>query len=244
MGGSGIPQKSNPTDGAMDNLTKKINEMRTDEHIKHSGQPGNGGFAAGNRGGVRGGRGPRGGARGGRGGHEGKAFEVPKTDFDFETSNARFNKQDLAKGAASTSSPLGTPLEGTNGHAAELNNDGDGADVSSPTNGNGGDVVVPPAAAPAYTKSSFFDNLSSEQKDRDEVSSGGRGGAQFGRDMRNQERARNLETFGLGSVEQGYRGGFRGRGRGRGRGFGGGYGRGGGAGGMRGGGPGGQSAGY
>lgn len=218
-------------DGVMDNLTKKINEMRTDEHIKHSNQPGTGGFAAGNRG--RGGRGGRGGFRGGRGGGiGGKDLEVPKTDFDFESSNAKFNKQDLVKEAVATPSVSGTPVDGENGHdglngAAELGT----ADLGAAT-----DAASPPPVAPVYNKSSFFDNLSSEAKERaDSTATGGRG-PQMGRDMRYEERNRNLETFGLGSVDQGgYRGGFRGRGRGRGRGFNGGYNRGGPRGGFRGG---------
>ena len=40
-----------------------------------------------------------------------------------------------------------------------------------------------------------------------------------GRAMRRDERNKNVDTFGQGSVDNGYRGGFRGRGRG-GRGFG------------------------
>jgi protein LSM14 len=39
-----------------------------------------------------------------------------------------------------------------------------------------------------------------------------------GRAMRRDERNKNVDTFGQGSVDNGYRGGFRGRGRG-GRGF-------------------------
>jgi len=229
----GATPKSNATggDGVMDNLTKKINEMRTDEHIKHSNQPGTDGFAAGNRG--RGGRGGRGGFREGRGGPGigGKDLEVPKTDFDFESSNAKFNKQDLVKEAVSAPSPSGTPLDGENGHDGlkrdAVNAETDGGDATN--------AASPPPVAPVYNKSSFFDNLSSEAKERaDSTATGGRG-PQIGREMRYEERNRNLETFGLGSVDQGgYRGGFRGRGRGRGRGFGG-YNRGGPRGGFRGG---------
>jgi len=216
-------------DGGMDNLTKKINEMRTDEHIKHSSQPGTGGFAAGNRG--RGGRGGRGGFRGGRGGPGvgGKDLEVPKTDFDFESSNAKFNKQDLVKEAVAAPSPLGTPLDGENGHDGVSG----GAELAKAGGDDATDAASPPPVAPVYNKSSFFDNLSSEAKERAD-NTGGRG-PQIGREMRYEERNRNLETFGLGSVDQGgYRGGFRGRGRGRGRGFGG-YNRGGPQGGFRGG---------
>lgn len=195
-----------PGDGdAIDNLTKKVNEMRTDDRIRHSRQPGTGGYAAGHRGAGRGGR-----SRGGRE-QQGKSLEVPTTDFDFESSNAQFNKQDLSKEAIATESPAETPTEG--GSA----NPSNGESINNAT----ADVVIPGAGVGMYNKSSFFDNISSEAKDREDTTDGKRGGMEF----RSEERRRNLETFGLGSVDGGYRGGFRGRGRGR-SGFRGGYGRG------------------
>lgn len=149
-------------------------------------------------------------ARGGRGGHRTqhqghKKVEVPDTDYDFQTANARFNKQDLLKEAIATGSPV---------HEAEPPiPDGDASEVAS----TGGDSVTP------YNKSSsFFDNISSEARDREE----GAGGRVGGREWRGEEEKRNIETFGQGSVD-GYRGGYRGRGRGRGYGRGrGGYNRG------------------
>ena len=69
----------------------------------------------------------------------------------------------------------------------------------------------------AYNKSSsFFDNISSESKDRTEDGSNRLGGREF----RSEERQKNLETFGQGSVDNGYRGGYGRGGRGRGRGYG------------------------
>lgn len=190
----------------MDNLTKKVNEMRTDDRIRHSRQPGTGGFAAGHRGGGRGGK------RGGREPQQDRGLEVPATDFDFESANAQFKKQDVVKEAIASGSPLGSP---TNGEAPILdgNADTDGA----------ADVVIPAATGASYNRSSFFDDISSELKDREEITDArGRGGM-----FRNEERRRNMETFGMSSVDGGFRGGFRGRGRGRGN-FRGGYGRGGG----------------
>jgi protein LSM14 len=167
-------------------------------------------------------RAPRGGHhhRGGRGGthrgqYQGKKIDVPETDYDFETANAKFNKQDLVKEAIATGSPT--------------------HEVEPPV--PNGEPETPDASYTTYNKSSsFFDNISSEARDREEGSTA-RGG---GREWRGEEEKRNIETFGQGSVD-GYRGSYRGRGRGRGYGRGrggGGYGRGyhgRGRGGMRGG---------
>lgn len=175
-----------PVDGqqqngnAIDNLTRKVNEMRTNDTIRAPRQPGVGGF---------GGRG--GGATRGRGGprQEARKVEVPKDDFDFESSNAKFNKQDLVKEAIAGTSPAESPIE----------------EVAPEGN----------AATGSYNKSSsFFDDLSSESKDRAEGDSTGR--RPGGREWRGEEQKKNFETFGQGSVDNGYRGGFRGRGRGRG----------------------------
>ncbi|KAF2145886.1 uncharacterized protein K452DRAFT_324012 [Aplosporella prunicola CBS 121167] len=191
-------QPKNDGEAAIQNLTQRVADMRADDRIRHSKQPGTGGFAAGHRG-----RGPR---RGAPRDQQTRAVEVG-TDFDFETSNAKFNKQDLVKEAIATGSPLGTPGE-EGGDAFDLNG-ANGAKESEP-------VVIP---ASYNRTSSFFDNISSEQKDREECR-GRMGGSEF----RSEERRKNLETFGQGSVDN-YRGGFRGRGRGRGfrggRGFGG-----------------------
>ncbi|KAI1494694.1 Scd6-like Sm domain-containing protein [Biscogniauxia mediterranea] len=159
------PAGTNST--AMDNLTKKVNEMRV--NATRSGP----------------GRGRGRGGRGGGGGH-GKV-DVPDADFDFQTSNAKFNKQDLVKEAGPVGeSPNGTP------------------EVQEPEE---------PAAPVAYNKTkSFFDNISSESRERAE--NGGQ--KPGGREWRGEEQRKNMETFGQGSVDGGYRGGYRGRGRGRG----------------------------
>ena len=179
----------------MDNLTKKVNEMRTNDSIRTSRQPGTGGYAAGHRGG-------RGGYRGGRPRDEQtKKIEVPKTDYDFAEANAKFNKQDLVKEAIATGDTIGSPIDGSNDASAE-------APMNGARRGSEQSVTIP--AASGYNKSSsFFDNISSESKDRDDKRLGGR-------EFRSEEQKKNLETFGQGSVDNGYRGGFRGRGRGRG----------------------------
>lgn len=133
-------------------------------------------------------------------------MEVPKEDYDFDAANAKFNKEDLIKEAIATGSPLNSPTNlaasnpmenASNGHSGA-----DGAD----------DVVIPAAGDKSgyNKKSSFFDDISSDLKDRMA------GDGVDGRALRREERTRNVETFGQGSVDMGYRGGFRGRGRGRG----------------------------
>lgn len=125
----------------------------------------------------------------GRGGRPAKV-EVPDADFDFAQSNAKFNKEDVVKeatGSPANEPPSAPPAEG-----------------SEPVDG----------AAPvvAYNKSrSFFDNISSEAKERAENN----GQKPGGREWRGEEQRRNIETFGQGSVDGGYRN-YRGRGRGRG----------------------------
>lgn len=178
------PNQPNGGNNGVDNLTRKVAEMRTGEPIRAPRHPNNTqGFAAGQRGRGRGGARP-----------DNRKVEVPTTDFDFESANAKFNKQDLVKEAIA-GSPLGEqPPNGTE-------------EVAEPSD----DVVIP--AGSGYNKStSFFDNISSESKDRAEAN-GARPG---GREWRGKEQALNVETFGQGSVDNGYRGGFRGRGRGRG----------------------------
>lgn len=172
-----LPPATGQANGnAVDNLTRKVNEMRTNDTVRAPRHPtGAGGFngrARGNRGGARGGAAPK--------------IEMPTTDFDFEESNAKFNKQDLVKEAIA-----GSPL-------------GDVSVDESPE---------PEVPAAKYNKStSFFDNISSESKDRSEAGSNKPGG----REWRGEEQKKNVETFGQGSVDNGYRGGYRGRGRGRG----------------------------
>lgn len=168
-------QQANGTD-PVDNLTKKVNEMRTDA-IRAPRQPGGGGFTQNQRGRGRGG--PR---------QEPRKVEVPDTDFDFQSANAKFNKQDLVKDV----------LDAPNGSSTE---DAAANDENAPV-------------APSYNKkASFFDNISSEIKDRQDSNVARPGG----REWRGEEQKKNLETFGQGSVDNGYgRGGYRGRGRGRG----------------------------
>jgi protein LSM14 len=181
-------------------LTKKVGEMRTSDGPRGVG-----------RGGA---RGQRGNFRGGQ--NHGRKMEIPKSDFDFESANAKFNKEDMIKEAIASGSPIGEPSE-----EGVMNGSMDTA-----TNGEKRKDSLPPLNTEAYNRSSsFFDNISSEAKDREEGAT-----QQMGRVWRGEEIKKNLETFGQGSVDGGFRGrgrgGFRGRGRSYGgqRGYGG-YGR-------------------
>ncbi|KAG8163161.1 hypothetical protein KVR01_007639 [Diaporthe batatas] len=143
------------------------------------------------RGGLQNGRGR------GRGGARHTKVEVPDSDFDFATANAKFNKEDVVKERIA-----GSPIT----EAPDAAVDGQASAASEPKE--------------VYDKTkSFFDNISSEAKDR----KANNGQRQGGREWRTEEQNRNIETFGQGSVDGGYRG-YRGRGRGRGgrgRGYGG-----------------------
>jgi protein LSM14 len=176
---------------AIDNLTKGVGELKTSENSRR-------------------GRGTRGGQRGGR--DNTRRIEVPKTDFDFESANAKFNKHDLVKEAIATGSPVGTPT------------DINGPTEDGPGSKRGSEAGISVPVGVSYNKSSsFFDDISSEIKDRAENKETGQ---RFGgREFRNEERQKNLETFGQGSVDnyrygrgRGGRGG-RGPARGRGRGY-------------------------
>ncbi|KAJ2352745.1 hypothetical protein H4S02_013404, partial [Coemansia sp. RSA 2611] len=164
-----------------------------------------------NRGGYvpRGGRGgyvPRGGAntwrgaRGGRGGYQarhgsGRPVEVPESDFDFESSNSKLNKDDLAKEFAKLNvqfsddsiSDVATPTASTSVMAGPSTSSV-AATASSSNTG-------------AYTQKSFFDDISCEAKERMQMQ-------EFGlsyEERRNRihaERQQNYETFGQATSDQ------------------------------------------
>ncbi|OBZ65683.1 Dephospho-CoA kinase [Grifola frondosa] len=128
------------------------------------------------------GSGNAGGRRGRGQGQEIKAgdLRVPSTDFDFQSSNARFDK------AALGVSPRGTPKsevseeEATgSSEAKEKAKEADGETAYNP-------------------KKSFFDSLSSGSNGPSADARGGRGGGRRGggRNRREEERERNVATFG------------------------------------------------
>ncbi|KAI9490727.1 Scd6-like Sm domain-containing protein [Zychaea mexicana] len=132
-------------------------------------------------------------------------IEIPKSDFDFESSNAKFKKEELAKAVTKKT------VEEEEQQSVEDQQEDE-------------EVVIPPSDESFYDKDkSFFDNISCESKERSEQD-------QNGIDRRakfQEERKLNLETFGEASVDRPRYRGFRGRGGYRGRGSGG-YQRGGG----------------
>lgn len=186
LNSAGTAKPAAPT--SIDALTEKVSQISTG--------PG----APRGRGAYRGGRG----ARTSSGGQKPK-MEIPQSDFDFQSSNAKFNKEDLIKEAIASGSPIGETAENQLSGSVEgqLNGTNDAARKNS----------LPTNLIPAYNKkSSFFDNLSSEAKDREDTQGGFNARTQRGAEFR-----KNVETFGQGNVDSGYRG--RGRGRGyRGRG--------------------------
>ncbi|KAI5852134.1 putative G2/M phase checkpoint control protein Sum2 [Tricharina praecox] len=162
-------------------------------------QPGTGNFVAGRgRGSLR-----------GNFNQQTRKVEVPTTDFDFQGNNEKFNKQDLVKEAIAS---------GTDENAPHVTEPASSTEEQSANTDEAAVSIPPPPKDGFYNKkSSFFDNISCENKERAEAVPGERrGGAQF----RSEEQKKNLETFGQGSVDgygSGYRGGWRG-GRGRARG--------------------------
>ena len=151
----------------------------------------------------------------GRGGfraslQQARKVEIPAVDFDFESANAKFNKQDLIKEViASEDIPTLTPTNVSITNGAPTAVEEEAKDHGTQPDG-------------FYSKKkSFFDNISCENKERAEAKEGDRprGGAQW----RGEETKKNIETFGQVSVDGGNRYLGRGGWRGRGRGYRGGY---------------------
>ena len=199
---------------AVDNLTRKVDEMRVNasQASLDSRNDFNNGTA--NQSNYNNHSGNQQYPRRGRGNHFGghRKVEVPDAEFDFAQSNAKFKKEDVVKEAIAS----GNFEADMNAMAAVGAASAHGSDSGAFSVG-GGETDVPGDAPAAYSKTrSFFDNISSEAKDRAATTStGGRPG---GREWRGEEQRKNVETFGQGSVDGGYRNNYRGRGRGRGRG--------------------------
>ena len=115
------------------------------------------------------------------GGHQHVELTVPKTDFDFQSSNARFDKSAVANQAT--------------GHADESDtntNPSEDGDAASKT-----ESKSPKEKEISYNpKKSFFDNLSSSASTAPPTR-GGRGGKRGGgKSRREEEREKNVATFG------------------------------------------------
>lgn len=192
-------QVAQPTPSSIDNITERVSQMNTGAPYNTRGQ----------RGAY---RGQRGAPRTSSGGHPHprptpQKMEIPQSDFDFESANAKFNKEDLIKEAIASGSPIAEDPPSVAALDSAVNGSTPARKDSYSAN-----------PVPAYNKSSsFFDNISSEAKDREESRDVN------GRALRGAEFKKNVETFGQGNVDSGYRGRGRGRGgyRGQRRGYGG-----------------------
>ncbi|EJD02280.1 uncharacterized protein FOMMEDRAFT_168778 [Fomitiporia mediterranea MF3/22] len=154
--------------------------------------------------------------RRGGGANQHVEITVPKTDFDFESSNARFDKSAVASQAGGDDSD-------TNTNPSEEGEIPSKASSKSPKDKEN-----------SYNpKKSFFDTLSSSASSAPQHVAGGRGGGRgrgTGKSRREEEREKNVATFGepggvglmgpgayVGGYGHGRRGGGRGGRRGGGR---------------------------
>ncbi|KAJ2312682.1 hypothetical protein H4S02_004010 [Coemansia sp. RSA 2611] len=146
-----------------------------------------GGYVPRGRGGYNNrGNGPRRGNYQGRGGYQQRhgRVEVPESDFDFESSNSKLNKDDLAREFAKL-----------NVHVA------DSSPQSPEANTSVAAAAVDPAASAYQPKSSFFDDISCETKERMEMREHGMSHGER-RNRVHAERQQNFETFGQAAAEQ------------------------------------------
>jgi len=169
-----------------DNQEDDHQRVSSDASRGHSRGRGSRGFTG--RGGGRGRGAPRGG-----GSNRTKFTE----DFDFETANAKFNKEEIEKELLKVLKKVKIKDE-----------DGEGTELKDEMDERESDERAPlPSPDKFYDRSkSFFDNILCEAmvpKTEDEVMT------------RRQEQALNAETFGNSASH--FRPGYRGRGRGRGR---------------------------
>lgn len=134
---------------------------------------------------------------------------VPDAEFDFSKGNERFQKERQARKAHEDHKEEASGESEAVDLGEPENKPHPSAIVSSPDAGADNSNGKPARKVPAYNKSSFFDNISSDSS----------------RVSRAEERHRNLDTFGEAGGDaapghrygqQGGRGGMQGRGRGRG----------------------------
>ena len=120
------------------------------------------------------------GGRGGRRNRDAKSdLKVPTTDFDFQSSNARFDKNSVGPAKQNKEK--------------EKNGDDDAQEGSEE-----GEVKEKEEDAAYNPKKSFFDSLSSSAAGPAQGGGqgGGRGRGRGGRSRREEEREKNVATFG------------------------------------------------
>ncbi|KAJ1817663.1 hypothetical protein LPJ75_001656, partial [Coemansia sp. RSA 2598] len=176
-----------------------------------------GGYSNNNGGHARGGYSNRGG-RGGynnqnnrRGGHQGRGgyqprgsrrVEIPESDFDFESSNSKLNKDDLAKEFAKLNVHVSGDGSSPSAAAGASDNKAATATATAAAAAASSSAGAASAASESYTPNkSFFDDISCEAKERMLMQE--RGLSYEERRSRIQaERQQNFETFGQTASEQ------------------------------------------
>ncbi|XP_034031643.1 LSM14A mRNA processing body assembly factor a isoform X2 [Thalassophryne amazonica] len=132
-------------------------------------------------------------------------------DFDFESANAQFNKEEIDR---EFQNKLKLKDEKTDKSEKALNGEdkGDSGVETQNSEGNAEDECDPLGPNCYYDKSkSFFDNISCDDTRKASEKSGGSGFPRERRQTWAEERRMNAETFGIPLRHRG-RGGYRGRG--------------------------------
>lgn len=131
-------------------------------------------------------------------------------DFDFESANAQFNKEEIDREFHSKLKLKDEKTEKPEKAAVNGEDKGDSGVETLNSEGNadeGGEALTPNVY---YDKSkSFFDNISCDDSRKAAERSGG--GSGFPRERRQtwaEERRMNSETFGIPQGGHGYRGGY------------------------------------
>ncbi|XP_041794382.1 LSM14A mRNA processing body assembly factor a isoform X3 [Chelmon rostratus] len=158
--------------------------------------------------------------RGRGGGHRGRGrFNVRRDgpmkfekDFDFESANAQFNKEEIDR---EFQSKLKLKDEKTEKSEKAVNGEdkGDSGVETQNSEGNADEECDPLGPNCYYDKSkSFFDNISCDDTRKANDKSGGAGFPRERRQTWAEERRMNAETFGIPLRQGRGRGGYRGRG--------------------------------
>ncbi|KAJ2449962.1 hypothetical protein EV183_004589 [Coemansia sp. RSA 2336] len=192
--GTAAPQQQQYRQAVAGHVEADTSDNQQNNQHRQGGYAPRGGYTSRGRGGYNNGRGTgvrRGNYQGNRGGYQNRSrrVEVPESDFDFESSNSKLNKDDLAKEFAQMN------IHVVGGETAPA--DGDDSNTA-----NTSSATSPTAASVAYQpKASFFDNISCETKERMEMREQGMSHEER-RSRVQAERQQNYETFGQVAAEQ------------------------------------------
>ncbi|CAG8565452.1 18639_t:CDS:2 [Acaulospora morrowiae] len=199
------------TAAEVENLTKRVSELSVNQKeingerqassnnrstVSSNRLPGMGGHL------VQSGRRGRGSRRSYSQSYDRSRITVPQSDFDFESSNAKFNKDELVKEVVKKIVP---------NHEVKEENEVEGIALGPEEEEE--DILIPPSETYYNKAKSFFDNISCETKERlEQQGPDGRRVLSVAerRQKQSEERRLNLETFGQVSIDGGrYRGGGR-----------------------------------